>query len=826
MRDKCLLVTLVLFYAGVLQAAGQLQLNYSQVLSLSFRFYEAQMSGDVPTWSRASQATGGWRNRSHMQDGTGPSGINVDLSGGWYDAGDHLKLHLPLGVSASLLAYSALTWESAYRRAGQWDIAVRNLDWVATYMTKCHYQASDTPTSNAFVGQVGNVDTDHNTWWGRPEQQPQGGSQGSAGWRPVHVITSAGGKGADIVGEAVATLTGAALLLKRAGAYSNPTKAQTLLTRARQLFAFAKTVPNTWAPPSGSNAYPSSSYNDDMAWAAAWLCRADVDAGVSVGSSTYCAAALPYWDAAKYGSLDVSWDNMAGPAALLLRDTGAGGATYIASYDDFINRLMTKWTSVPSCSTGNVPCLTNGGLVWYNDWGSNRYTANVAMAALASARNGSGAGLALTPAARVSRHCWAKKQLSYMLGDNSRSQSYVVGFKPTAQHNAPQKPHHRSSSCSPNYSVTCDWTALDLSGPNPSVLAGALVGGPARDDSYTDNRRDYMKNEVALDFNAGFTAALAGLTGLEQGLQAAGCSWTNYCAMACSTASSPPSPPPAPSPKPFPPPPPAPSPRPFPPPSPSPSPKPPPPPSPKPSSPPTPPPPSPKPSPPPTPSPPSPRPSPPPTPSPPRPPSPPPSPSPKPSPPPSPSPKPSPPPSPLSSTCDPSDSACQECSKSYITAAISCRTCVSSMRSIGQDAWRCFTCANGPFPISNSSMQSVCLGECVPATAAKGADWACDQYCADPSLVANDPTRSRQCGTCLKGASNPWGCQNCMQVANAVADAATARAFCFSCVTNPAYFGREWDCGDCTQKYTTAADRTACMTARVGVSGRRLLRAK
>ncbi|GLC56778.1 hypothetical protein PLESTB_001144700 [Pleodorina starrii] len=112
------------------------------------------MSGDIPAWSRASQAAGGWRNKSHMLDGTGPGGIGVDLSGGWYDAGDHLKLHLPLGVSASLLSYSVLTWEAAYRAAGQWDVAVRNLDWISSYYLKCHYQASDNPSANAFVAQA------------------------------------------------------------------------------------------------------------------------------------------------------------------------------------------------------------------------------------------------------------------------------------------------------------------------------------------------------------------------------------------------------------------------------------------------------------------------------------------------------------------------------------------------------------------------------------------------------------------------------------------------------------------------------------------------
>jgi hypothetical protein len=37
----------------------------------------------------------------------------------------------------------------------------------------------------------------------------------------------------------------------------------------------------------------------------------------------------------------------------------------------------------------------------------------------------------------------------------------------------------------------------------PTCAQGALVGGPSSDDSYIDNRQDYVRNEVALDYNAG-----------------------------------------------------------------------------------------------------------------------------------------------------------------------------------------------------------------------------------------------------------------------------------------------------------------------------------
>src|SRR5690606_2214586 len=42
------------------------------------------------------------------------------------------------------------------------------------------------------------------------------------------------------------------------------------------------------------------------------------------------------------------------------------------------------------------------------------------------------------------------------------------------------------------------------------ILYGALVGGPSSaNDQYTDDRSDFVMNEVANDYNAGLTSALA-----------------------------------------------------------------------------------------------------------------------------------------------------------------------------------------------------------------------------------------------------------------------------------------------------------------------------
>ena len=41
------------------------------------------------------------------------------------------------------------------------------------------------------------------------------------------------------------------------------------------------------------------------------------------------------------------------------------------------------------------------------------------------------------------------------------------------------------------------------------ILYGALVGGPNSSDYWEDNIDDYIMNEVAIDYNAGFVGALA-----------------------------------------------------------------------------------------------------------------------------------------------------------------------------------------------------------------------------------------------------------------------------------------------------------------------------
>ena len=107
--------------------------NYGEALQKSLFFYEAQRSGDLPSTNRVN-----WRGDSGMQDGG-----TIDLTGGWYDAGDHVKFGLPMAASATMLAWGIVDYRSAYVATGQLNQALDQLTWATDYFIKAHPSANE-----------------------------------------------------------------------------------------------------------------------------------------------------------------------------------------------------------------------------------------------------------------------------------------------------------------------------------------------------------------------------------------------------------------------------------------------------------------------------------------------------------------------------------------------------------------------------------------------------------------------------------------------------------------------------------------------------------
>jgi endoglucanase len=463
---RILAVCLALFAPAVFAQ----NFNYAEALQKSLFFYEAQRSGDLPTTNHVN-----WRGDSGLGDG---SDVSRDLTGGWYDAGDHVKFGLPMAASATMLGWSLVEYRDAYVQTGQLANALDQLKWATDYFIKAH------PTANELYGQVGNGGIDHG-WWGPAEVMQMS--------RPSYRVTTSC-PGSDLAGETAAAMAAASMAFRP----TDPAYANTLLAHARQLYSFADNFRGAYSDciTDAANFYRSwSGYNDELVWGAIWMYRAtNEQAFLDKATSYYANLSNQQQTTIKSYKWTHAWDDKSyGSYVLMAKLTG--GTSFHADAQRWLN-----WWTVGGTAHGADGTRVNyspGGQAHLDQWGSLRYAANTAFAALVYSD-------AITDTVLKARyHDFAVRQINYALGQNPQNRSYVVGFGT----NPPRNPHHRTAHGS--------WTD-QLTFPTISrhILYGALVGGPSSPNdgaSYTDDRGNFVNNEVATDYNAGFTGALARL---------------------------------------------------------------------------------------------------------------------------------------------------------------------------------------------------------------------------------------------------------------------------------------------------------------------------
>ncbi|MEM1297609.1 MAG: glycoside hydrolase family 9 protein, partial [Verrucomicrobiota bacterium] len=290
--------------------------------------------------------------------------------------------------------------------------------------------------------------------------------------------------GTELVCETAASLAAASILFQN----SNPTYAAELIEHAEALYAFGDSHRGLYSD-SISNAaafYRSwSGYQDELTWAAAWLYRATGKAAwLTKAEAEYQNLGNQAGTSVKSYKWTLAWDDKSFGCYVLMAMLEPSSS----SYKSDAQRWLDYWSVGYN---GDRITYTPGGLAWLDTWGALRYSANTAFAAFVYADN------VADPSGRYSS--FAASQINYMLGNNPDSRSYLCGFG----NNPPINPHHRTAHGA--------WSN-NLQGPpvnSRHVLYGALVGGPNASDEYTDDRGNYITNEVALDYNAGFQGALA-----------------------------------------------------------------------------------------------------------------------------------------------------------------------------------------------------------------------------------------------------------------------------------------------------------------------------
>jgi len=480
--------------------AADVEINYAKALQYSQFMYDANMCGTGVD----ENSLYNWRGNCHVYDARlpldstntnmsdsfiakyknvlDPDGDGtVDVSGGFHDAGDHVKFGMPEAYSGSTLGWGFYEFREAYEATGQDEHAKTILRYFNDYFMRCTF-LDESGKVVAFCYQVGDGDVDH-AYWNAPEID----EMFRRGWFATEELPST-----DCVTAAAASLAVNYLNFKD----EDPEYAAKNLKYAKALFEFAEKTPDKSCNADGPKGYYTSlKWQDDYCWAAAWLFLATED-------YHYLDEVWKYYDYYAPSCWTHCWNDVwAGTACLI----GEIDDKYDKNSDEFENayRAATNkspyeeidfWSqiakTVDNWMNGQTVIISPGGYAFLNQWGSARYnTATQLLALVYDKHHGD----------KPSKYSeWAKSQMDYLMGKNPLNRCYIVGYSDISA----KFPHHRAAS---------GLSRCEDPRPHKYVLYGALVGGPDAQDQHIDRTDDYIYNEVTIDYNAAFVGACAGL---------------------------------------------------------------------------------------------------------------------------------------------------------------------------------------------------------------------------------------------------------------------------------------------------------------------------
>ncbi|MEV7629153.1 glycoside hydrolase family 9 protein [Actinoplanes sp. NPDC089786] len=394
----------------------------------------------------------------------------LDVTGGWYDAGDHGKYVVNGGISAWQLMNQ---YETGASRARSLAIPESG-DGVPDLLDEVRWEldfmlAMQVPAGQPLAGMVHHKIHDRN-WTGLPlwpHLDPE--------LRELHPVSTA------------ATLNLAATAAQAArlyGRFDRPFAARSLAA-ARTAFAAAVANPDRLASDQdgvGGGTYSDAQVGDEFYWAAAELY-------LTTGEQQYADRVLasPYHTADVFGPGAFDWGNTAAAARLDLAQVPSrlpGRARVVRSVvqgaDKYVATQKAHPYAVPYAPPNNS---------W--DWGSNSLVLNNLVVI------GSAYHLTGRPAYRDA----TIEGMDYILGRNALNISYVTGYGQVNAHNQ----HSR-------------WYAHSIEPTMPNPPVGTLAGGPnsslqdpyaqskltgcVAQFCYIDHIQSWSTNELTINWNA------------------------------------------------------------------------------------------------------------------------------------------------------------------------------------------------------------------------------------------------------------------------------------------------------------------------------------
>ena len=476
--------------------------DYQKALWMTTRFYGGQRSTDIDK----EELQHNWLIQDYLPDGVSSDkeGISFaqdsdnghDLTGGWFDCGDHVFF----GQTGFYAGYALLKAYDAfpegfddfygeaydgYRNSGDysWEGGEGSPNGIPDVLDEVKHQTDFfikcAKSSTEFYYEKGDGNSDHAERVTSVKMQTN--SVNTGGEPRTSAKNPNGGSMASMCGGALA-------LMSRMYRPFDEEYADLCLVHAKYAYDYAKDHPGSVGAASGSFYGGNDNWMNGFGIMVAELYMAESNTtqksayytemtGLSTGSGN---------DGDVHPNAGYTFDYSNTGELALYTMAEAGHPTALGHFNTRITNSF-----IDGSNYNNEGIYNNGG-----SWGKLRYVGNAAfLVALYNKIN----DLELDD--RVYGN------IDYIMGDNSGNQSYIGGFSPSGISNVdyPTQIHHRNV-----YLYEGNDNSANVDYPTKNIQNGALVGG-ALDGTYNNTWDDYVNTEVCVDYNVGLVGGLAAI---------------------------------------------------------------------------------------------------------------------------------------------------------------------------------------------------------------------------------------------------------------------------------------------------------------------------
>ena len=454
--------------------------DFTEAAWITTRFYGAQRSGEGPNW---------------ILDGTNfttsfttDSYEGKDVSGGWFDCGDHAMFGQPQSWASYILAVSYAEFTEGfydlytgdytdYKASGDYTRAGGKPNKVRDLLEELRYEADfwvkAAPDANTFITVKGNGDQDHKYWV-------------TAG-KMSTLTTEEGGSPREITANKDDGYTPgmvAAMMAVMARVDPSAENRAKYLQTAKNAYAYAS---------SHSGVSSAGSYYDGSWWGGRWQdgpFLAALELYRTTNEESYKTEAESWFKKIQFESGSYTRLGYANAVPLsVVMGNGVFGWNPTSgnqkTVKDFLDNLYANQTN----SEGAFTKETGGG--------GSFSVRTPSGGALLYALYSKFAGVDTYDSKIITN-------IGYLLGDNSNKKSYVVGYTRNGA-SAPTAPHHRGYYGNEDTDKDPD-SGFNI--PEKNKLLGGTIAGDFTSGSHNTTVSSWNVNEVCVDLNAPLVGAL------------------------------------------------------------------------------------------------------------------------------------------------------------------------------------------------------------------------------------------------------------------------------------------------------------------------------